>query len=88
MLLLNSVDKFKSKLGQSPLGAYFSDYIDGNDVNRAAKYIFWRFNQLNRANLNLSPHLTMTTDETNIRLVFAAFQEIVLQSALRNSEIF
>ena len=55
ILFLNKVDLFKVKLGRSPLGNYFPDYLGGNDVNRAAKYLLWRFNQVNRAHLNLYP---------------------------------
>lgn len=55
ILFLNKVDIFKQKLGRSPLGNYFPDYSGGNDVNKAAKYLLWRFNQVNRAHLNLYP---------------------------------
>ena len=55
ILFLNKVDLFKQKLGRSPLVSYFPDYSGGNDVNRAAKYLLWRFNQVNRAHLNLYP---------------------------------
>ncbi|KAK2070584.1 hypothetical protein P8C59_005068 [Phyllachora maydis] len=72
ILFLNKVDIFKQKLGRSPLGNYFPDYSGGNDVHKAAKYLLWRFNQVNRAHLNLYPHLTQATDTSNIRLVFAA----------------
>ncbi|KAI9816190.1 MAG: Guanine nucleotide-binding protein alpha-2 subunit [Pycnora praestabilis] len=87
ILFLNKVDLFKQKLGRSPLGNYFPDYSGGNDVNRAAKYLLWRFNQVNRAHLNLYPHLTQATDTSNIRLVFAAVKETILQNALRDSGI-
>lgn len=59
ILFLNKVDLFKEKLGRSPLGNYFPDYSGGNDVNKAAKYLLWRFNQVNRAHLNLYPQLVM-----------------------------
>jgi guanine nucleotide-binding protein G(i) subunit alpha len=55
ILFLNKVDLFKQKLARSPLANYFPDYSGGNDVNRAAKYLLWRFNQVNRAHLNLYP---------------------------------
>jgi guanine nucleotide-binding protein subunit alpha len=55
VLFLNKVDLFRAKLPKSPLGNYFPDYSGGNDVNRAAKYLLWRFNQVNRAHLNLYP---------------------------------
>lgn len=87
ILFLNKVDLFKAKLGRSPLGHYFPDYSGGNDVNRAAKYLLWRFNQVNRAHLNLYPHLTQATDTSNIRLVFAAVKETILQNALKDSGI-
>lgn len=81
-------------------------------VNKAAKYILWRFTQLNRARLSIYPHLTQATDTSNvrsetaapvvhpaaapahkvtsslqIRLVFAAVKETILQNALRDSGI-
>ncbi|KAJ9623498.1 Guanine nucleotide-binding protein alpha-2 subunit [Taxawa tesnikishii (nom. ined.)] len=87
ILFLNKVDLFRQKLGRSPLGNYFPDYSGGNDVNRAAKYLLWRFNQVNRAHLNLYPHLTQATDTSNIRLVFAAVKETILQNALKDSGI-
>ena len=67
-----TVTRYQEKLGKSALSAYFPDYQGGSDVNRAAKYLLWRFNQVNRAHLNLYPHLTQATDTSNIRLVFAA----------------
>lgn len=59
ILFLNKVDLFKAKLARSPLGNYFPDYSGGNDVNRAAKYLLWRFNQVNRAHLNLYPQYVL-----------------------------
>jgi guanine nucleotide-binding protein G(i) subunit alpha len=87
ILLLDKVDLFRLKLTRSPLEKYFPDYSGGNDVNRAAKYILWRFNQVNRAHLNLYPHLVQSTDLSNIRLVFAAVKETLLQVALKDSGI-
>lgn len=55
ILFLNKVDLFRAKLGRSPLSRYFPDYSGGNDLNRAAKYLLWRFSQVNRAHLNLYP---------------------------------
>ncbi|EJT74946.1 guanine nucleotide-binding protein alpha-3 subunit [Gaeumannomyces tritici R3-111a-1] len=87
ILFLNKVDIFKLKLSRSPLGNYFQDYSGGKDVNKAAKYLLWRFNQVNRAHLNLYPHLTQATDTSNIRLVFAAVKETILNNALKDSGI-
>jgi len=87
ILLLCNVGLFRQKLGRSPLSNYFSDYCGGNDVNRASKYILWRFNQVNRAHLTVYPHITDDSDTSNIRLVFAAIKETILQNALRDSGI-
>ncbi|KAF4126864.1 guanine nucleotide-binding protein G(i) subunit alpha [Geosmithia morbida] len=87
ILFLNKVDIFKQKLPRSPLGNYFPDYTGGSDVNKAAKYLLWRFNQVNRAHLNLYPHLTQATDTSNVRLVFAAVKETILNNALKDSGI-
>ncbi|EPE09889.1 guanine nucleotide-binding protein alpha-3 subunit [Ophiostoma piceae UAMH 11346] len=87
ILFLNKVDIFKQKLSRSPLGNYFQDYSGGDDTNKAAKYLLWRFNQVNRAHLHLYPHLTQATDTSNIRLVFAAVKETILNNALKDSGI-
>ncbi|KAI7907922.1 guanine nucleotide binding protein, alpha subunit [Cokeromyces recurvatus] len=85
MLFLNKVDVFKVKIVSSPLENYFPDYGGGSDANKAAKYILWRFLQCNRNKLNIYPHLTQATDTSNIRFVFAAVKETLLQNALRDS---
>lgn len=36
-------------------------------MNKGAKYILWRFTQLNRARLSIYPHLTQATDTSNVR---------------------
>lgn len=55
ILFLNKVDLFSAKLAKSPLSNYFPDYTGGPEVKQAAKYLLWRFNQVNRAHLNLYP---------------------------------
>jgi len=87
VLFLNKTDVFKAKLSKVPLEKYFPEYTGGPDINKAAKYILWRFTQTNRARLNIYPHLTQATDTSNIRLVFAAVKETILQNALRDSGI-
>ena len=82
ILLLGNVVVFKRKLAKVPLAACFPDYSGGNDVNRAAEYILWRFNQVNRARLNIYPHLVELTDTSNMRLVLAAIEETIIQNAM------
>ncbi|KAF9019687.1 heterotrimeric G-protein alpha subunit, GPA3-like protein [Hymenopellis radicata] len=87
ILFLNKIDVFKNKVPKVPLERYFPEYTGGNDINKAAKYILWRFMQANRARLSVYPHLTQATDTTNVRLVFAAVKETILQNALKDSGI-
>lgn len=87
VLFLNKIDLFAEKLKTKPLKNYFPDYTGGDDINKATKYILWRFVKLNRANLSIYPHVTQATDTSNIRLVFAAIKETVLENALRDTGV-
>lgn len=40
---------------QVPLARFFEEYTGGSDVNKAAKYILWKFMQANRARLSVYP---------------------------------
>jgi hypothetical protein len=40
---------------QAPLERYFPEYAGGPDVNKAAKYLLWKFMQENRARLAVYP---------------------------------
>lgn len=85
VLFLNKIDVFADKLPYSPLEKHFPDYNGGNNINKAAKYILWRFTQVNRSGLNIYPHVTQATDTSNIELVFAAVKETILENSLKDS---
>ncbi|KAF9186285.1 Guanine nucleotide-binding protein alpha-2 subunit [Haplosporangium sp. Z 767] len=87
ILFMNKIDLFTAKLPKVPLEKYFTDYTGGPDIGKAAKYILWRFTQTNRARLHIYPHMTQATDTLNVRLVFAAVKETILQNALKDSGI-
>ncbi|KAK0190316.1 heterotrimeric G-protein alpha subunit, GPA3-like protein [Armillaria mellea] len=87
VLFLNKSDVFKKKIPKIPLERYFPEFPGGKDINKAAKYILWRFMKANRARLSVYPHLTQATDTTNVRLVFVAVKETILQNALKDSGI-
>ncbi|KAK7053560.1 heterotrimeric G-protein alpha subunit [Favolaschia claudopus] len=55
ILFLNKIDVFKRKLPKIPLGRFFPEYAGGNDLQKAAKYILWKFMQENRAKLTVYP---------------------------------
>ncbi|KAF2497575.1 guanine nucleotide binding protein, alpha subunit [Lophium mytilinum] len=78
ILFLNNVDKFKEKLGRSPLSNYFPDYNSGNDASKAKKFILSRFDQISRGRLNVYSHFTQPMDTSSIRQVFAAVRETLL----------
>ena len=46
---------------QVPLEKYFPEYTAGPDINKAAKYILWRFMQANRARLSVYPQYVLTS---------------------------
>ena len=85
VLFLNKIDVFAEKLQYSPLENHFPDYTGGNNINKAAKYILWRFNQVNRSGLNIYPHVTQATDTSNIQLVMAAVKETIMENTLKDS---
>lgn len=87
VLFLNKIDVFSNKLPYSPLADHFPDYNGGDNLNKAVKYILWRFTQVNRSGLNIYPHVTQATDTSNIELVFAALRETILENTLRDSGI-
>lgn len=87
ILFLNKVDVFAEKLRRVPLENYYSDFAGGADVNRGAKYILWRFLQFNRSNLSIYPHVTQATDTSNIKMVFAAIKETILENSLKASGV-
>jgi guanine nucleotide-binding protein subunit alpha len=40
---------------QVPLERYFPEYVGGNDVQSAVRFVLWRFMQANRARLSVYP---------------------------------
>ncbi|KAJ7853777.1 G-protein alpha subunit-domain-containing protein [Mycena olivaceomarginata] len=89
ILFFTKLDIFRDKVttGKAPLERHFPEYIGGPDVNKAAKYVLWRFMQQNRARLSVYPHLTQATYNSCTRLVLAAVKETILQNALKDSEV-
>jgi guanine nucleotide-binding protein subunit alpha len=55
ILFMNKIDLFRQKIKKVPMERFFPDYGGGTDLNKAVKYILWRFSQTNRAKLNIYP---------------------------------
>jgi len=86
ILLLANVSIFKQKMERTPLQNYFPYYSGGNNFNRAAKYLLWHFNQVNRAKLNLYPHIVDPCGgPSTTQAVFSAIRETMLQKELRSN---
>ena len=83
VLFLNKIDVFSQKLAYSPLENYFPDYSGGADLNKAVKYILYRFQQVNRSGLKIYPHVTCATDTSNIKLVMGAVKATILENSLK-----
>ena len=81
ILMLSNFKLFRTKLNIIPLSDYFPDYTGGNDVMKASEYILGRFNQVNRAHLQMFSHLCEASDEGNLKLVWAAVKETVIHQA-------
>ncbi|ONH67891.1 Guanine nucleotide-binding protein alpha-2 subunit [Cyberlindnera fabianii] len=85
ILFLNKIDVFIEKLPYSPLEKYFPDYKGGNDVNKATKYILWRFSKVNRSGLPIYPYITQATDTNNMSLVFVVVKESIFANILQDT---
>ncbi|KAJ7934332.1 hypothetical protein B0H13DRAFT_1495792, partial [Mycena leptocephala] len=51
ILFLTKFELFKEKLPRIPLAHHFPEYSGGKDLQKAVKYILWKFLQENRARL-------------------------------------
>lgn len=87
ILFLNKVDIFRRKITRVPLSDTCPDYTGGPDVQKAARYVLWRFTQLNRAKLPIYPHLTQATDTQGIEQVFMDIKDSIVQNALRETAL-
>ncbi|EGO20721.1 hypothetical protein SERLADRAFT_477167 [Serpula lacrymans var. lacrymans S7.9] len=85
VLFLTRITDFRKKIIKVALEQFFPEYQGGMDANKAAKYILWKYMQVNRARLNIYPHLINSSDKANLRLVFATVRETILQNALKAS---
>jgi hypothetical protein len=61
LLFLLLFDRVADSTPQIPLGRYFPEYAGGNDLQKAAKYILWKFMQENRAKLTVYPQYVYTS---------------------------
>jgi GTPase SAR1 family protein len=87
ILFLNKTDLFSQKIAKTPLKNYFPEY-DGppNNASEAKKFIAGMFKRLNKnPNKPIYEHFTCATDTQNIRYVFDAVNDIIIEGHLKNA---
>eukprot|EP00834_Sanchytrium_tribonematis_P004997 NODE_276_length_10970_cov_0.627909.p8 type:complete len:163 gc:universal NODE_276_length_10970_cov_0.627909:2378-1890(-) len=85
IFFMNKTDLFKEKLKSIPLQSYLPDYNGDPDPNKAAKYILNQFVEVNRQKLKIYPHLTCATDTNQIKVVFKAIKDTLVQNFLKGN---
>ena len=87
ILFLNKTDLFSQKIARVPLKNYFPDY-DGpaNDAASAKRFIMGKFKKVSkRPEKQIYEHFTCATNTDNIRHVFDAVSDIIIENNLRSS---
>jgi len=83
VLFLNKSDLFQEKIKRIDLKVCFPDYTGGLDYKVASNFIKEKFLSLNRdMNKSLYTHVTCATDTQNIKFVFNAVKDVLLQNTL------
>lgn len=83
ILFLNKKDLFQEKIKKVPLKVCFDDYKGGDNWEVAAEFIGERFCEQNKCKgKEIYVHVTCATDTSNVRFVFDAVKDIILQQAL------
>jgi len=86
ILFLNKTDLFREKIKKIDLNVCFEEYKGGLDYDNASKFIKERFEELNKSDTKqVYTHFTCATDTNNIKFVFNAVKDIILQNNLRQS---
>lgn len=88
ILFLNKKDLFKEKIekAESPLSICFPEYTGSNEYNEAAEYVKMKFEAMNQSptGKTVYTHFTCATDTGNIKFVFGAVSDIIIQNNLRD----
>jgi len=86
ILFLNKLDLFEEKITKVNLQEYFNEYEGGPNKEEAIMFIKTKFLSLNRSeNRKIQVYTITATDTNNIKYVFAAVKENLLDNYIRNS---
>lgn len=86
ILFLNKSDIFRQKIETVDLKVAFPTYTGGCNFKNASQFMIHCFEQL-APNRPIFPHITVSTDTANVRIVFDDVREIVVRQMLRMSGI-
>jgi len=90
ILFLNKKDLLEEKLKKGvDLKCCFPSYTGGLDYTKAVEFIKEEFHKLNQKpqSKQVYPHETCATDTENVKFVFNAVKDVILQGNLRDSGI-
>jgi len=83
VLFLNKSDLFAEKIKTVDLKVCFSDYKGGNEYTAAAEFLTHKFKKLNRrTGREIYTHTTCATDTENVKVVFKAVRETLINKAM------
>jgi hypothetical protein len=90
LLFLNKRDLFEDKVKTVPINdtEAFSDYEGGSNSEAGVQYFEQKFKERFKkhdGDRELYHHVTCATDTANVRIVFGACKDIILQSSLKES---
>eukprot|EP00026_Physarum_polycephalum_P009084 Phypoly_transcript_09195.p1 GENE.Phypoly_transcript_09195~~Phypoly_transcript_09195.p1 ORF type:complete len:353 (+),score=59.57 Phypoly_transcript_09195:269-1327(+) len=88
ILFLNKDDLFREKIQKTPITVGYPGYEGPNDYLEAREYIKQQYISKCNPNKSIYPHFTTATNTENIKVVFAAVRDIVLQAALARHGIY
>jgi len=86
ILFLNKKDLFEEKIKTTELTACFPEYKGENTYESSSKYLEQKFKELNRQeDKQVYTHFTCATDTENIKFVFNAAKDIILNNNLTSA---
>jgi len=85
ILFMNKRDLFAEKIRRVDLSVMFPDYKGGRSFDEGCRFLMSKFVSCNVVPRDIFVHITCATDRNNIRFVFEAVQDIVVQRNVRNA---